>query len=422
MFQLGGRGTMRDGKLYSEDKFRLERAILHVDMDAFFAQVEQLHRPELRGKPLLVGLSASRRGVVATCSYEARAFGVRSGMPMGKALELCPTATVVAGSMGAYSHYAEKIREIFCEFSPYVEVISIDEAYLDITDSLRIHPDPVEVAVDLKREVRNRLHLICSIGVSSNKHLAKVASPLDKPDGLTTMWPHELEDKFFPLDVSKLYGVGPVTTARLNALGIVRIGQLARMSVDQLKREFGSNGEHFKRIANGLDDSPVLTHIDKPDPKSISHEKTFESDSEDFRLLDSVILHLTDKVVSRMKKRRFVAGTITLRVRFADFETITRARSVSMPTDDVERIYEVARSLLPRQLAVKKKIRLLGVRVNNLSKSRPADQPSLFSDKDMNRKRVTGDAVEQIRQKYGKYSIVRAGSLTYLQKKSELPE
>ncbi len=413
---------MRDGKLYSEDKFRLERAILHVDMDAFFAQVEQLHRPELRGKPLLVGLSASRRGVVATCSYEARAFGVRSGMPMGKALELCPTATVVAGSMGAYSHYAEKIREIFCEFSPYVEVISIDEAYLDITDSLRIHPDPVEVAVDLKREVRNRLHLICSIGVSSNKHLAKVASPLDKPDGLTTMWPHELEDKFFPLDVSKLYGVGPVTTARLNALGIVRIGQLARMSVDQLKREFGSNGEHFKRIANGLDDSPVLTHIDKPDPKSISHEKTFESDSEDFRLLDSVILHLTDKVVSRMKKRRFVAGTITLRVRFADFETITRARSVSMPTDDVERIYEVARSLLPRQLAVKKKIRLLGVRVNNLSKSRPADQPSLFSDKDMNRKRVTGDAVEQIRQKYGKYSIVRAGSLTYLQKKSELPE
>ncbi len=422
MFKLGGRGTMHDRKLYSDNKFRPERAILHVDMDAFYAQVEQLHRPELRGKPLLVGPSASRRGVVATCSYEARAFGVRSGMAMGKALELCPTATVVAGSMGAYSHYAEKIREIFCEFTPFVEVTSIDEAYLDITDSLKIHPDPVEVAVDFKREIRNRLHLICSIGVSANKHLAKVASALEKPDGLTTIWPYELEEKFFPLDVSKLYGVGPVTTARLNSLGVFRIGQLARMPADLLKREFGSNGEHLKRIANGLDDSPVLAHIDKPDPKSISHEKTFENDSADFRLLDSVILHLTDKVVSRMKKHRFTAGTITLRVRFADFKTITRARSVSVPTDDVELIYKIARGLLPRELVASRKIRLLGVRVSNLSKSCPADQPSLFSDNDMNRKSVAGDAVEKIRNKYGKYSIVRAGSLTYLQNKSELPE
>lgn len=415
MFPTGRRGSMRDRRHGSSGGF--DRIVLHVDMDAFYAQVEQLHRPELRGLPIIVGFGDSRRGVVTTCSYEARAFGVKSGMPMGEALQLCPQATVVSGSYDAYEHYAELIREIFREFTPLVEPTSIDEAYLDVTRSMSIFPDAISIAAELKKRIKERLNLTCSVGISVNKHLAKVASALEKPDGLTTMWPGELKSKFFVLDVSKLYGVGPVTTRRLNEAGIFKVGELANAPAAVLTKKFGVMGEHFKRIANGLDESPVLPHDDLHSERSMSHEHTFEHDIRDFKMIDSVILHLTDKVVQRLKKRGFVARTITLRVRYADFKTITRDRTISRPTDDVHAIYRVARSLLPEKTVKERTVRLLGVKVSKLTQLDEDDQMTLFSSESSIKQRTAADAVEAIRTKYGKQSIVRAGSLPYLERK-----
>jgi DNA polymerase-4 len=391
--------------------------ILHVDMDAFYAQVEQMLKPELRGKPVVVGLGSSRRGVVTACSYEAKAFGIKAGMPGYQAMKLCPEAVAVKGSMESYVYISKRTREVFDDFTPIVEPASIDEAFLDVSGCMKLYADPVSLASELKAEMKRRLDLVCSVGVSVNKHLAKVASALEKPDGLTTMWPHELSEKLFPLEVSRLYGVGPVATRILNGLGITRIGELARAPVSLLKKHLGSSGEHFKRIANGQDDSPVHCHDDLSDEKSISHSRTFDYDSSDIEFLHSVILHLSDKVVSRMKGGGFVAGTVSLMVRFADFTTITRDRSLRVPTDSVELVYETARALLPDRRARREKVRLLGVKVSSLSRGNRVDQLGLFEDTGSERRRTADDAVEGIRRKFGKKSIVRAGSLRFIERK-----
>ena len=391
-----------------------DRVVMHVDMDAFYAQVEQMHRPELRGKPIIVGLGAPKRGVVATCSYEAREYGVKSGMSAVEALRLCPPAILVQGSMDSYVHYAELIRGIFREFTPCVEPTSIDEAFLDVTASLKIFPDPVDIAKSLKKEVLNRLGLTCSVGMSVNKHIAKIASALEKPDGLTAIWPHEFDEKFFPLDVGKIYGVGPVTRRTLNEVGIFTVGDLANADRRSLSKRLGVNAAHLIKVAKGLDDSPVHAHEDQADEKSISHESTFDRDSRDLSFMHSVILHLTDKVRSRMRKGCFYARTVTLRVRFADFETISRAHSLEEVTDDVSLIYETARSLLPVEKALRKGVRLLGVRASNLSKTNHTEQISLFDDRASAKKHDVQEAVELVRKRFGKKSIVRAGSLKFL--------
>jgi DNA polymerase-4 len=410
MFPTGKRGTMRGGGDAAGPPGRL---ILHVDMDAFYAQVEQLLKPRLRGRPVIVGLGASRRSVVTACSYEARAFGIKAGMPRFQALKLCPQAIAVKGSMDSYTYFSEKVREIFNEFTPIVEPASIDEAFLDVTGCMALYSDAASLAASLKREVKSRLGLTCSVGISDNKHLAKVASALEKPDGLTTIWPHELREKLFPLEVSRLYGVGPVTACTMNRLGLHSIGELAEAPLSLLNKHFGSSGEHFKRIANGQDDSPVRRVADMSSEKSMSHSCTFEHDSADIEYLHSVILHLSDKVVSRMKVRGFLARTVSLQVRFADFNTITRDNSLQIPTDNLEMIYSVARTLLPADRVRRKQVRLLGVRVSNLSKADAAGQIALFENPTMEKQHRAADAVESIRRKFGKKSIVRAGSLRF---------
>ncbi len=418
MFPTGKRGTMRGSGGRDAAEGSGDRIILHIDMDAFYAQVEQLLRPDLRGKPVIVGLGTFRRSVVAACSYEARAFGVRAGMPRYKALELCPQAVVVGSSMESYTYFSKKVQEVFDDFTPIVEPASIDEAFLDVSGCMKLYPDPVSLAAALKAEIRRRLDLVCSVGISVNKHLAKVASALEKPDGLTTMWPHELSEKLFPLDVSKLYGVGPVTAVAMNSIGIFKIGDLAEAPSDLLRARFGSNGEHFKRIANGQDDAPVRSHEDLSDEKSISHSRTFAYDSADFDFLYSAILHLSDKVVSRMLGRGFVARTVTLQVRFADFTTITRDKSLPGPTDNLQTIYKTACELLPLARARRETVRLLCVRVSNLSRKNSTSQTSLFSDHSLEKQGRVSDAVERIRDKFGKKSIVRAGSLQFIEGKN----
>lgn len=416
MFQPGKRGTMRGGDICAASGMP-QRVILHVDMDAFYAQVEQLLRPELRGKSVIVGLGDFRRGVVTACSYEARAFGVKAGMPGLEAIRLCPDAIVVRGSMDSYTYFSGKVREVFSDFTPIVEPASIDEAYLDVTGCMRLHTDAVALAASVKAEMRRRLSLICSVGVSVNKHLAKVASALEKPDGLTTMWPHELRTKLFPLDVSKLYGVGPVATRNLNSLGIYRVGDLAEAPVSLLKTCLGSSADHFKKIANGQDNSPLHTHDNMSSEKSISHSKTFSCDTSDIEYLRSAILHLSDKVVSRMKGRGFLAATVSLKVRFADFTTITRDRSFRQPTDDIRMVYRTACDQLPEDRVKREKVRLLGVRVANLSERRSDGQSMLFNDSLCEKHDRAACAVEYVRAKFGKSSIIRAGSLVFVGKR-----
>jgi DNA polymerase-4 len=413
---------MRDRKVYRHEAYNPDRAILHVDMDAFYAQVEQLLKPALRGKPIIVGFSQSKRGVVTACSYEARVFGVRAGMPTGQALRLCPKAIVVPGTMDAYADYSERTREVFNTFTPYVDPASIDEAYLDITDTLSIHPDPVDTAVALKKAIKSELRLSCSVGVAACKHMAKVASAMDKPDGLTTLWPHELDRKLFGLKVGKLFGVGPVTSAKLNGLGLYTVGDLATASSDLLKEYFGANGEYLKRIANGLDDSPVMAHENRPRPKSISHESTFNSDSADLEFLHSVILHLTDKVVFRMRKHDVNTRNVTLRVRYSDFKTITRSRSLPVPLEDLGAIFRTARSLLPIDDVQRKMVRLLGVKVSELGELDTGAQELLFADVSLAKLKAADEAVGALSARFGKRAIVRAGSLRYLSRKSWNPE
>lgn len=415
MFPTGKRGTMRGGGGLDRGPATSDKVILHVDMDAFYAQVEQMLKPDLRGKPVIVGLGRSRRGVVTACSYEAKAFGIKAGMSGYEALKLCPHAEVVRGSMDTYTYFSEKTREVFGDFTPIVEPASIDEAYLDISGCMTRYSDAVALASALKAEMKRRVALVCSVGVSVNKHLAKISSALEKPDGLTTMWPHELRDKLWPLSVSKIYGIGPVTTRTLNNIGIFRIGELAEAPISLLKRHLGSGAEHFKRIANGEDVSPVHRHEELSDEKSISHARTFNYDSADIEYLHSVILHLSDKVVSRMKKGGFLTRTVSLRVRFSDFTTITRDKSLQRPTEKVETVYETARSLLPLRRVAREKVRLLGVKVTSLSRAESIPQMTLFGDTRSERQIIAANAVEDIRRKYGKESIVRAGSLKFIE-------
>jgi DNA polymerase-4 len=387
------------------------RVILHVDMDAFYAQIEQLHHPELRGKPVLVGLGDRRRGVVTTCSYEARAFGVRSGMPIGKALQLCPHAELVPGAMDAYVRYSERIRAVFERFTPFVEPTSIDEAYLDITDRLGVHPQPLDLARKIKSEVRREVDLTCSIGISFNKYMAKIASGLNKPDGLTTIWQSELAEKLMPLSVRCLIGVGPATETVLANLGIYTVNDLVKTSINTIRSKLGQVGEHLRSSALGEDDSPVRHIKELREEKSMSHEQTFEHDISDPELLDSVILQLADMLSSRLKRRKLGCRTVTLKVRFSDFATISRGRSTSEPTDDLNVISEIARELLPRESVCSNRVRLLGVRASQLIKVADRTQMSLFVDPEETRRRAADGAVNLIRSKYGREAVVRAGTL-----------
>ncbi len=416
MFPLGKRGTMRGlaapQAASAGDNF--SRFILHVDMDAFYAQVEQLKRPDLRGRPVIVGPGESLRGVVTACSYEARAFGVHAGMSAMDAKKLCPHAVFLHGDMDAYSHYSGLSREVFAEFTPMVEPASIDEAYLDVTACGRLYPTVIDLSADLKKRMKERIGLTCSVGISTNKHLAKVASALEKPDGLTTLFPEELETKLHPLPVGKLYGLGPVTEASFQSAGIFTIGQLVSTPDDYLQQRLGHTGEYFKKVALGLDDSPVHTYTEMSDEKSMSHERTFDYRKADITFIHSVLLDLTDRVVTRLQKRHFLAKTLTLRLRYTSFKTITRDKTIDAPTRSVDRIYKTVVSLLPPRVTIEHRVRLLGVRASNLLDETEMQSLDLFDQRVSEKESDASNAIEQVRAKFGRNAIVRAGSLKYI--------
>jgi DNA polymerase-4 len=338
------------------------RRILHIDMDAFFSSVEQKRHPELVGKPVAVGGGGdpTKRGVVSTASYEARKFGIHSAMPLRTAYRLCPDAVFLPVDYEEYSRVSEKIKEILREFSPIVEDVGIDEAFLDISS---VDTSSEGIAEEIKERIKDATYLTCSIGIAPNKLLAKMASDMQKPNGLTIITEDDIERLIWPLPVRKLWGVGPKTEAYLKEMSIKTIGELASLSLERLIEEFGqSYGRYLYEASRGIDESSLVTHWE---PKSISRETTFQKDVDDWQVIAKTLAELTKDVVTSMKEEGYLGRTVTVKVRFSDFKTYTRAKTLAESSDSLEEIRRAAFDCLKR-VELKKKVRLIGMRIGNL--------------------------------------------------------
>lgn len=338
------------------------RKIVHVDMDAFFAAVEQRDRPELRGRPVAVGGSGDR-AVVAAASYEARAFGVHSAMPMRRALRLCPELAVVAPRFDVYRRVSQQIRAVFHRYTDLVEPLALDEAFLDVSVPKLGPPSATLVARAIKAEIFAETGLTASAGVASGKFLAKIASGRQKPDGLTVILPDQADAFLATLPIEAFFGVGPRTAERMRALGIRSGADLRARSVDELERHFGKTGRFFHAIAHGHDDRPVLP--DRP-RKSISSETTFERDLGARAELEPVLTDLADDVTAAMRRHGAAARTVTVKMRYADFRTVTRSRTLAKPVTEAAEVLEVAASLAFETPRPDGALRLLGLGVAQL--------------------------------------------------------
>lgn len=339
------------------------RKIIHIDMDAFFASVEQRDRPELRGRPVIVGGSPARRGVVSTCSYEARRFGVHSAMPSASAFRLCPGAVFIEPDHRRYVEESRRIMEIFGEVTRTVEQVSIDEAYLDVTENSFGWSSATRIARYIRNAIRTRTGLTASAGVSYNKFLAKVASDYRKPDGLTVIPPEEAEAFLDDLPVEKFHGLGKVAAQKLRSMNIRRGADLRQLELPVLKRLFGKSGEWFYAVVRGIDDRPVETEYD---PKSVSRETTFDMDLADAREMRIVLRTLARKVYRRALRHGVTGRTVTLKVKFSDFKTVTRSLGCEETVTSGEQLGDLAVELLAKTEAAKRPVRLLGVGITSL--------------------------------------------------------
>jgi len=334
-------------------------------MDAFFSSVEQKRHPELVGKPVVIGGSGdpTKRGVVSTASYEARKFGIHSAMPLRTAYKLCPNAIFLPVDYEEYSRVSKKFKAILREFTPILEDVGIDEAFLDISSINRPSED---IANEIKKRIKEETDLNCSIGIAPNKLLAKIASDMEKPNGLTIITEEDIEKRIWPLPARKLWGVGPKTEAYLKEkMGIKTIGELAALPLEKLTEEFGqSYGNYLYEASRGIDESELITHWE---PKSISKETTFQRDIDNWQLIAKNLVELIQDVVATMKEESYRGRTLTVKVRFTDFKTYTRAKTLDKFTDSVGEIRGAAFDCLGR-FEFKKKVRLIGVRISNLEK------------------------------------------------------
>ena len=384
--------------------------IAHADMDAFYASVEQLDRPELRGKALIVG-GSSRRGVVTSASYEARAFGVRAAMPTAQAHQLCPNAIFVPGRMERYAELSRRIRTVFESFTPIVEPLSMDEAFLDLTGTQRLFGSPLQTGWALKREVYGQTGLVVSVGIATVKMAAKILSDMSKPDGLLVLGPGLVRQFLEPLPVQRLWGVGRVTLERLNAAGIKTIGDLARSDAAGLASRFGSLGSHLAELAHGRDPRSVISDWQR---KSYGEENTFENDL----ALDAVKLRTTliahgEALARRLRADRVCARTVTLKVKIARplgggrYPLVTRSFSLRGATDDGAEITRVALSLISR-IPAGEKIRLAGIQVHNLERSEGA-QLGLFGGQaaQASKRARLNVALDQVTKRFGAEAISR---------------
>jgi len=386
------------------------RAILHVDMDAFYASIEQLDNPSFRGKPVIVGADpkgGNGRGVVAACSYEARKFGVRSALPISRAWKLCPEGVYVRPRMKRYVEVSHQVMGILRRFTDLVEPLSIDEAFLDVTGSVALHGPPERMARSIKTAIRQETRLTASVGVAPNKFLAKIASDLRKPDGLVIVVENSIDEFLRDLPISRLWGVGPKTEQRLKSMGIQTIGQVAAMPRETLVRTLGSLGEHLHQLSHGRDERSVVPN---GEPKSISNETTFEQDTNDRDLLIRTIRELADEVGRRLRHEDFRARRVTLKLRYENFSTHTKQTSLERPTQSDEEIGRIAIFLFD-QFDLNRKIRLLGVGVSDLiHTAENSAQLGLFADEPRTDEALN-HTVDEIREKFGPRALKRGSHL-----------
>ena len=382
------------------------RAILHVDMDAFFASVEQHDRPELAGLPLVVG-HAGARGVVAAASYEVRRFGVRSAMPMSTALRLCPTAVCVPPRIARYREVSGQVFAVFREITPLVQGLSLDEAFLDVTASTRLLGEPPAIARRIKEQIRARTGLTASVGVATNKLIAKIASDLDKPDGLTVVAPERVRAVLDPLSVRRLPGLGRKLGEKVQAAGVRTLGDLRTAPDAVLWPLFGRDTPRMRERAAGIDERPVLTDLEE---KSLSAEDTFARDLSDPRELDTHLCRLAAKAGERLRRKGLMAGRIGVKIRCHDFATFTRQRSIAPPAQEERAIREVARDLLRRWLSEHRgaKLRLLGIVLTELA---PAAQIGLFESAPDGASERLDVALDQVRERFGSRALRRGNML-----------
>ena len=340
------------------------RAIVHLDLDAFFAAVEALDNPALAGLPLIVGGRPEERGVVSTASYEARAYGVRSAMPTARALQLCPKAAVVPPRHERYRAFSRRVMAILRETTPLVEQISIDEAFLDLTAAVSRWEDAVRIARGIQQRVSDEVQLSASLGVATNKLVAKVASDQDKPGGLTVVRAGEEAGFLASLPVRVLWGIGPVTAGQLAEMGVTTVGELARVPEETLRERFGRPGAAMARQARGIDPRPVVTEHER---KSISQERTFARDIDRLKPLKRHLWRMSQRVAEYLQQADLAAGTVSIKMRYADFTTLTRQVSLSVPADDALVIYRAALTLLQQAWQPGRPVRLLGVGGRRLS-------------------------------------------------------
>lgn len=393
----------------TSDSTSESRRIIHVDMDEFFAAVEKLDNPELRGKPLLIGGSPKSRGVVSTASYEARAFGCHSAMPMATAIRLCPQAIVLPGRMHRYSEISEQVFEIFERFTPLVEPLSCDEAFLDVTGSVRLFGSGEKIGRSIKKAIREELGLVASVGVAPNKFLAKLASDLKKPDGFVVLKPGKFQPIIDPLPLTKLWGVGPSTLKIFERYNLKTVGQLRKLSRETAVDWFGEGGEFFWRLANGMDDRPVV-----PDhqAKSIGQEQTFASDVADINELHRVLDDHIERITRRLRKHELLAKTLTLKLRYGDFTTITRSVSLDVPGDITDEFLKVGREIFEKWCdSGFKPLRLLGATLSNL-RARQGRQLSLFDEQAKEKKKRLDSVMDNIATKFGPSFIKRGRNIS----------
>jgi len=375
-------------------------------MDAFFAAIEQREHPELFGKPVIIGADPKQgrgRGVVSTCSYEARKFGVHSAMPISQAYKLCPRGIYVPPNGRLYSQTSKEIFKILYEFTDLVEPLSIDEAFLDITGSIKLFGSARQIGKRLKYRIYQEQALTASVGIAPNKFLAKIASDLDKPDGLVIVDPQQVEAFLHPLPLTRLWGAGQKTIEKLNKDGIRTIGDLAKFPRELLEKKYGKTGTHFYRLSHALDDRPV---VPEQGAKSVSNELTFDTDLADPDVLHKTLLRLCEKVAYRLRQKELKGRTIHLKLRYEGFETLTRNRSLSSPTANTELIYKVIFELFSKNYDKSRKVRLLGVGVSGFPQ-KTGQQLSLFDSVTPSRSRLD-DLEDTVRKKFGKNAISRA--------------
>lgn len=382
------------------------RAILHVDMDAFYASVEQRDNPQLRGHPVIVG-GTEGRGVVAAASYEVRRFGVHSAMPIRQALQRCPHAVCVRPRMAHYAAISAEIFDLFHEMTPLVQGLSLDEAFLDVTASQTLLGSPVDIAKVIKQRIRQRVDLAASVGVAPNKLVAKIASDLDKPDGLRVVLPEQINDVLDPLPVRRLPGLGRKKGDQVIAAGLPTLAALRTAPEQQLRRLFGRGWQEWRQRACGIDDRPVVSDRDE---KSVSNERTFATDLREATVIRAELYALADKVAGRLRSKNLRARCIGIKLRQDDFTTITRQATIAPPTDESRIVVETVQRLLAEWLRDKPTVplRLLGVSATELQ---PAVQGDLFASASPTTDSRLDGTLDEIRQRFGASAVARASLL-----------